>query len=96
MAGGIPTRTKAEQRIEHLINIGRPLTDQESDELYRALHADYMRKWRQERARRAEREIVRQAELGAQVEQSLFRRSAAKEAKAGSNKYLAALLEMVS
>lgn len=52
-------KTKAEQRIEQLINCGRPLTDEESDELYRALHADYMRKWRAERAKRARREAGR-------------------------------------
>jgi hypothetical protein len=40
------TFTRSQQRIAQLINIGRPLTDEESDELYRALHADYMRKWR--------------------------------------------------
>lgn len=45
-------KTRSEQRIEQLINIGRPLTDEESDELYRALHADYMRKWRIDQARR--------------------------------------------
>lgn len=67
-----PLKTKAEQRIAWLINVGRPLTPEESDELYRALHADYMRKWRQERARRAEREMVRQAELGAKVERKLL------------------------
>lgn len=44
------TKTRSEQRIEQLINCGRPLSDQESDELYRALHADYMRKWRLARA----------------------------------------------
>lgn len=53
----IPHKTRAEQRIHHLINIGRPLTEEESDELYRALHADYMRKWRQARAAAAVREI---------------------------------------
>lgn len=52
-------KTKAEQRIEQLINCGRPLTDGESDELYRALHADYMRKWRIEKAKRIEREAGR-------------------------------------
>jgi hypothetical protein len=45
------TLTRAEQRIAQLINIGRPLTEEESDELYRALHADYMRKWRFEKAK---------------------------------------------
>lgn len=54
------TKTRSEQRIEQLINIGRPLTEEESDELYRALHADYMRKWR---LARAENEATR-ADLG--------------------------------
>lgn len=49
------TKTRSEQRIEQLINAGRPLTDHESDELYRALHADYMRKWRARRAEAMER-----------------------------------------
>jgi hypothetical protein len=40
------TQTRSQQRIDQLINAGRPLTDDESEELYRALHADYMRKWR--------------------------------------------------
>lgn len=53
------TKTRSEQRIEQLINCGRPLTDQESDELYRALHADYMRKWRMEKARRLQRQAGR-------------------------------------
>jgi hypothetical protein len=45
------TKTRSEQRIEQLINAGRPLTDEESEELYRALHADYMCKWRAARAK---------------------------------------------
>lgn len=39
--------TPSQQRMKDLLAItDRPLTDQESDDLYRALHADYMRKWR--------------------------------------------------
>lgn len=53
------TLTRSQQRIEQLINCGRPLTEAESDELYRALHADYMRKWRAEKARKAERALGR-------------------------------------
>lgn len=53
------TLTRSQQRIEQLINCGRPLTDDESDELYRALHADYMWKWRQHRAEQMEREAGR-------------------------------------
>lgn len=45
------TKTRSEQRIDQLVNAGRPLTDEESEELYRALHADYMHKWRAARAR---------------------------------------------
>lgn len=40
------TLTRSQLRLGELINIGRPLTEDEQDELYRALHADYMRKWR--------------------------------------------------
>ena len=50
------TQTRSQQRIQQLINIGRPLTEEESDELYRALHADYMRKWRAERAKILQRQ----------------------------------------
>lgn len=53
-------KTKSEQIIEQMVNAGRPLTDEESDDLYRALHADYMHKWRKARATRAaERETGR-------------------------------------
>lgn len=38
------TLTRSQQRMAQLIALKRPLTDAESDELYRALHADYMRK----------------------------------------------------
>lgn len=61
MAGGDTLKTKAEQRIEQLVNAGRPLTDAESDDLYRALHADYVRKWKKARAEKAERQ--RRAEV---------------------------------
>jgi hypothetical protein len=33
--------TKAEQKLEYLKGLHRPLTDQESDELRRAMHAVY-------------------------------------------------------
>lgn len=36
-------KTAAEQRLEWLENLNRPLTDAESDELRRALHAVYCR-----------------------------------------------------
>lgn len=54
------TKTRSEQRIAQLIAVtDRPLTEGESDELYRALHADYMRKWRIEKAKRLERQAGR-------------------------------------
>lgn len=34
-------KTRSELKLEHLERIGRPLTDKESDELRRALHATY-------------------------------------------------------
>lgn len=43
-------KTKAEQRLEQLEALKRPLTRQESAELRRCLHAIYMRNWRIERA----------------------------------------------
>jgi ribosome-binding protein aMBF1 (putative translation factor) len=51
------TLTRSQQRIAQLINCGRPLTEAESDELFRALHADYMRKWR---LARSQNELKRQ------------------------------------
>lgn len=53
------TLTRSQQRIQQLVALKRPLTEEESDELYRALHADYMRKWRIERAKQVEREAGR-------------------------------------
>jgi hypothetical protein len=53
------TLTRSQQRIEQLINIGRPLTEEESEELYRALHADYMRKWREAKAKTIQRQAGR-------------------------------------
>lgn len=62
------TLTRSQQRIAQLINIGRPLTDEESDELYRALHADYMRKWR---LAKAEAEVLRAEAEDAKVDLEL-------------------------
>ena len=49
MMGAFPMiahKTRAQQRLEHLLSLKRPLEPDEQDELYRSLHADYMRKWR--------------------------------------------------
>ncbi len=56
MTAPLTTKTRSQQRIEQLINAGRPLTQAEGDELQRALHADYMRKWR---LAMAENEVTR-------------------------------------
>jgi hypothetical protein len=39
-------KTKAEQKLEYLKGLHRPLTDRESDELRRAMHAVYERERR--------------------------------------------------
>lgn len=52
------TKTRSQQRIEQLVNAGRPLTDDESNDLYRALHADYMCKWRKARDEAENRRLL--------------------------------------
>jgi len=49
------TMTRSQQRIEQLLALKRPLMAEEQDDLYKALHADYMWHWRQERAAKARR-----------------------------------------
>lgn len=39
-------KTRAEQKLEWLESLGRPLTEDESEELRRCLHATYMGNWR--------------------------------------------------
>lgn len=50
-------KTRSEQRLEQLKALRRPLTEAEQGELYRALHAVYMRDWRRH-------QISRYPELG--------------------------------
>lgn len=50
-------KTKSEQAIEQLESLGRPLTDDESRQLERAMHAVYERNRRLSRAMVLEREI---------------------------------------
>ena len=49
--------TRSEQRLAQLERVRRPLTDEESDELRRCLHAVYCRNRRMDRAAKAEREM---------------------------------------
>lgn len=46
-------KSKAEQKLEWLSHLGRPLTDEESDELRKCIHAVYCRDWRLEREKKA-------------------------------------------
>ncbi len=66
------TKTRAEQRLEQFEQFKRPLTDDESTELHRSLHAVYVRNWRQARelkelaaARREEVELLKRLEAEA-------------------------------
>lgn len=52
------TLTRSQQRMRDLINADHPLSDGERDELYRCLHADYMRKWRAAKAAEIEKEAI--------------------------------------
>lgn len=58
-------RTKAEQRVQWLEGIGRPLTDAESDDLRRALHAVYCRDRRLIQHEKEERELLAKVEAEA-------------------------------
>lgn len=49
-------KTRAEQRLEHLTALKRPLTEEESDELRRSLHAVYVRNYRNKMLARHEQE----------------------------------------
>lgn len=49
-------RTRSQTRLEQLLGLKRPLDELEQEELYRALHADYMRQWRAKKAEQMERE----------------------------------------
>lgn len=56
-------KTPAEQKLEWFGGLKRPLTDEESEELQRSLHAKYVRDWRLARLARTEREAANAALL---------------------------------
>lgn len=56
-------KTPAEQKLEWFCGLKRPLTDDESAELQRSLHAKYVRDWRLARLARTEREAANAALL---------------------------------
>ncbi len=55
----IAHKTRAEQRLEWLSGLDRPLTDEESEMLRRSLHADYMNRWRSNKLASIRREELR-------------------------------------
>jgi hypothetical protein len=63
-------KTVAEQKVEYFSSLRRPLTDAESDELRRAMHAAYERRRRQNLLRAHEREeqkLLRRLEAEARM-----------------------------
>jgi hypothetical protein len=50
-------KTVAEQKLDWITSLRRPLSEDESDELRRSLHAKYVRDWRLARLARTEREM---------------------------------------
>jgi hypothetical protein len=61
----VETKTRAEQRLAHIEGLKRPLTDAESEELHRCLHAIYVRNLRNRVLAKHEEE---EAELYRKVE----------------------------
>lgn len=76
MASAFVFKTLAEQRLEYLESLGRPLTDEESDELRRSLHATYCHKLRLELAARLEREMSGALTEYSQAERETLRKVA--------------------
>lgn len=61
----ISYKTIAEQKLEYLERLQRPLTDSESDELKRAMHAVYMRERRLAQHRNEELALLKRVQLEA-------------------------------
>ena len=69
-----PYKTRAEQRLEYLESLTRPLTDDESDDLRRSMHAVYERNRRcaiLQRHRAEERKLLKKLEREAQIRSPL-------------------------
>lgn len=81
MASAFVFKTLAAQRLEHLESLNRPLTDEESDELRRSLHAVYCHKLRLERAARLEREMSGALREHREAEQETLRQMARENAR---------------
>ncbi len=64
-------KTRAEQRLDWLAALNRPLSDDESDELRRSLHAVYTRNWKQERSRRLAQHRNEELALLAKMEREM-------------------------
>ena len=76
-------KTYSEQRLEWLKTRNRPLTDEESDELYRALHAIYVRDWKRHRAKLTERELNRETRALQKAENARLYKKVVREAVQG-------------
>jgi hypothetical protein len=67
-------KTRSEQRLEWLESLGRPLTDKESDELRKALHAVYCTANKREKLaqhRNEELKLLRRVRREAQLPSAL-------------------------
>ena len=53
-------KTISEQKVEYYLSLKRPLSDEESEDLHRALNANYKLALKREKARRAALRISRQ------------------------------------
>lgn len=58
----IPYKTISQQKLEHLQSLRRPLSDEESDELRRAMHAVYVRDMRIKQQRNEELRLLKKVE----------------------------------
>lgn len=81
MASAFVFKTLAEQRLEYLESLRRPLTDEESDELRRSLHSVYCFRRNQERARRLEAEMSGALKEHREAEQETLRQMARENAR---------------
>lgn len=74
-------KTRSEQKLEWLESLDRPLTDEESNELHRALHAVYCRNLKLQRAARIEREVRDQVLTQFDKENAIILRRMEREAR---------------
>jgi hypothetical protein len=64
-------KTRAEQKLEYLESLNRPLTDDESDDLRRSMHAVYCRQRMLAKHRFEELQLLKKLEREAQMPSDL-------------------------